>query len=93
MNEPNHIVLQNEREFGDTGDEPLINFGQAVCQCTDADRPVLVTTDGPTYTNVPGDTGELSSDDEPSVNTAGASQLMAAVAVLMLSLSVTCLQL
>ena len=74
MNEPNHIVLQNEREFGDTGDEPLINFGQAVCQCTDADRPVLVTTDGPTYTNVPGDTGELSSDDEPLIKTARASQ-------------------
>ena len=44
-----------------------------MCQCTDADRPVLVT-DGPTYTNVPGDTGELSSEDESLVSTAGASQ-------------------
>ena len=42
--------------------------------CTDADRPVLVTADGPTYINVPEDTGELSSDDEPLVNIAKASQ-------------------
>ena len=60
--------------WGDTDDEPLINIAQSVRQCTGADRPVLVTADGPTYSNVPEDTGELSSDDEPLVNTAKASQ-------------------
>ena len=75
--------------WGDTDDEPLINVAQAVRHCTDADRPVLVTADGPTYINVPEDTGELSSDDEPLVNIAKVSQqTVAVVAVLRLSLTV-----
>ena len=72
----------------DTDDEPLINVAQAVRHCTDADRPVLVTADGPTYINVPDDTGELSSDDEPLPKR---HSRLAVVTVLRLSLSVTCL--
>ena len=78
--------------WGDTDDEPLINVAQAVRHCTDADRPaVLVTADGPTYINVPEDTGELSSDDEPLINIAKRHSRLAVVTVLRLSLSVTCL--
>ena len=77
-------------ESWDTGDQPLINIAQAVCWCTNADRPVLVTADGPTCINVLEDTGKLFSNDKPLVNIAKVSQqTVAVVAVLRLSMSMT----
>ena len=67
-------VLQNIWDFRGTDEEPLINIAQAVCQYTNADRPVLVIVDGPTYINMSEDTGELSSGDKLLVNIAKASQ-------------------
>ena len=84
------FLFYRMNESWDTGDKLLINIAQAVCQCTNADRPVLVTADGPTCINVPEDTGKLSSNDKPLVNIAKVSQqTVAVVAVLRLSLSMT----
>ena len=75
--------------WGDTDDELLINVVQAVRYCTDADRPVLVTADGPTYINAP-EVNYPVMMNHWSTLPKGHSRL-AVVTVLRLSLLVTCM--
>ena len=85
------FLFYRMNESWDTGDKLLINIAQAVCQCTNADRPVLVTADGPTCINVPEDLVNYPPRTNHWSTLPKHHSRLAVVAVLRLSLSMTCL--